>query len=174
MTPGESHCLVPTSPTTTPPTIRRFTLAALNAGVQLFCTVYIDFKKTNTLLDCGAGVSVVNKDVVEKVDPIEGSFEVVTANGSQLNLVGQVKVVLCIGNLTIKRQILVATDLPKGLFVLGNDIIIPLGVLLNSREKYFEIDGSGKVPITFVGGDETEIDDTVTKLKHEILGLMKV
>ena len=83
MTPGDEYCPPLSSPF-------EIYIRSLGEGVQLHCKLYLNSIPVNTVIDPGAGVSVLDSSFTHNVDPVTESFNVVTANGNPLRLIGQI------------------------------------------------------------------------------------
>lgn len=170
MTPGDGRCLGFGS---LPKAKRIIKISAIGDGVQLFCTSLIDSHPVETLIDPGAGVSVVEKSAIKNIEPVQEDVELTTANGTLLPLVGQARVSLTIGTLKLDKILLVASGLPRKTFVLGNDILLPFNCSLKYKTQTLSLDGGGRIPFRFNGGNRVEALSAVQRLEN-CLKLLKL
>ena len=126
---------------------------AQGEGCQLFCKIFLNDLLVNTLIDPGAGITIAEKSIAHKIDPVSGNYEIIAANGTNLELVGQIETSLRIGNLSISKTILVADGLPSSILILGNDILVPHNCKIDYKTKFMYLDGSGPISFNFQGGE---------------------
>jgi len=79
----------------------------------------------------------------EQIEPPDPHLRLVGANGSPLSLLGSIKIPVDIGKLKINPKVLVAGDIPRGMFILGNDLLGRYKLSLSYSNETFEFTGSG-------------------------------
>jgi len=101
----------------------------------------------NYLIDSGASLSLIDVNIIssmrEQIEPPDPNLRLVGANGSPLSLLGSIKIPVAIGKLKIHPKVLVAGDIPRGMFILGNDLLGCYKLSLNYSNETFEFTGSG-------------------------------
>jgi len=78
-----------------------------------------------------------------QIEPPDPNLRLVGANGSPLSLLGSIKIPIVIGKLKINPKVLVTGDIPRGMFILGNDLLGRYKLSLNYSDETFEFIGSG-------------------------------
>jgi len=121
----------------------------IGAGKQLFTEIKVNNTDIKVLLDTGAGISILEQSLIQNFmsEPID--FRVVTATGDPIRLTGRSRIKLQIGLLFIEFNVLVASDIQPGLFILGNDILGPYDFEIDYKSRTWSLRGSRKLHFEF-------------------------
>ena len=100
--------------------------------------IAINSQTETCLIDSGAQTSFVDEKYVElrefRLLPIQNRRNWVTANGSQLDVIGQIALILKIGSCEFKHIFIVARNLSHRI-ILGTDFLLPNEFILNFKDK---------------------------------------
>jgi len=128
---GETHCFEITAPLT----ICTYIITAhLGVGSQIACTVEVNRERLLALIDTGAGVSVMaptDNTVFISDFNVHDRVNIVAANGLPMELLGGCSVFLGIGEMILEHVFYVVIGLPQYAVIIGNDLLGPLGALID-------------------------------------------
>ncbi len=109
-------------------------------------------------MDPGAGVSIIEKSLVNSVRVERIEFRVVTATGESIDLAGRSRIHLVMGSLELQLDVIVSMELPRGLFIIGNDILDPYDFSIEYRTRSLFLRGSGMIEFEFGNRDSFHCD----------------
>src|SRR6266511_1509287 len=118
----------------------------------MYFKFFLNGKSCWSLLDPGAGICVLAQSLATDVRNKKLNFNIVTANGNPIEVVGVSRERIHIGDVDIWKDVVVSSDIPDNLFILGNCILKPYNLKLDYELTTFELRGSGKV--IFQWGDQ--------------------
>jgi hypothetical protein len=134
---------------------------------QIFVDILINKKPMLGLIDTGSGVTIADISVIgnnrEKIIPVNKT--VVAANGQRLNLLGKVAIELDMGTLNKNCDILIATDLPQGTLILGNDLFFDMNLKIDYNNKTVQI--SDHEPLHFFDSNNRKYDLVEGEMKRD-------
>ena len=89
----------------------------LGTGKQIYCKIKLNDVDRWTLIDPGAGISVIESSLVTNIRTAEMDYEITTAKGDPITLLGYSRVRVEIGQLRLETDIVVCSDLKPGVFL---------------------------------------------------------
>ncbi len=124
-----------------------------------FCEVKINGEIRLALIDPGCAVSIygANDGFYFKSSGIR-DYHITDGNGANLKISGEIQMQLQIGDLTKTRWNLVSLNVPPGMFILGNDILVEFNFGLNYEKRILDLHDMGSVPFHYRKPSKSNFD----------------
>ncbi|OXA48607.1 hypothetical protein Fcan01_16412 [Folsomia candida] len=131
---------------------------------QIYVVNLVNGREVPCLIDPGAGVSCIEYSLVktEEIFKPDKEYRLSAANQEEIKLLGATRIQMEFGRIKFELNVLVSRDLPKGLFIVGNDVLSHFSpVKIDYDEKTVELRGSEKVDFSYSRDEVPEGGQTI-------------